>query len=143
MEKTTALMVAAGLGTRTHGPSSNLGRRGGARVDLKVLQLLLDSGIDINAQNEHGQTALHGAAFAAAHEAVQFLIDRGARIDLRDSLNRRPLEVAHDNNRVEYRQSLQNHDPADVVKTIALLEKLTAGDTSRSASSAARSSLAR
>lgn len=126
MENTTPLMVAAGLGIKTRGPSFNLGRRGSADVEVDVLTMLLDWGIDVNAVNEHGQTALHGAAFAAAHAAVQFLVDRGARTDIRDSLDRRPLEVANDNTRVEYRPALQNHDPANVQKTIALLEKLTA-----------------
>ncbi|MGE4054593.1 MAG: ankyrin repeat domain-containing protein [Vicinamibacterales bacterium] len=124
MEQTTPLMVAAGLGTRTRGPSSGLGRREGTDVN-EVVKLLLEWGNDINAANEHGQTALHGAAFAVAHRTVQFLVDNGARTDLVDVMGRRPLEVAKDSLRVEYRPSLQNHDPADVEQTIALLEQLT------------------
>jgi ankyrin repeat protein len=123
MENTTPLMVAAGLGTKSRGPSGGLGRKG--NVNIEALKKLLEWGNDINAANEHGQTALHAAAFAAAHEAVQFLVDHGARTDLKDSMGRTPLDVANDNLRVEYRPSLQNHDPADVDRTIALLQKLT------------------
>lgn len=123
MEQTTPLMVAAGLGTRSRGPSGGLPRRGNFNLD--ALDLLLKWGNDINAQNVNGQTALHAAAFAAAHQAVQFLADHGARLDLRDSMGRTPLDVANDNLRVEYRPSLQNHEPEDVEKTIALLKNLT------------------
>src|SRR5262249_33472880 len=113
----------AGLGTKSRGPSGSLGRKGS--FNLEALQKLLDWGNDINAVNEHGQTALHAAAFAAAHQAVQFLVDHGARTDLKDAIGRTPLDVAKDNLRVEYRPSLQNHDPADIDKTIALLQKLS------------------
>lgn len=123
MEETTPLMVAAGLGIKTRGPTGGLGRR--ADWDVEALDLLLEWGNDINAVNVHGQTALHAAAFAAAHPAVQFLVDHGARTDLKDSMGRTPLDVAHDNLRVEYRPSLQNHKPEDVQATIDLLEKLS------------------
>ena len=123
MEDTTPLMVAAGLGTKSRGPSGGLGRR--ANWDVEALKLLLEWGNGVNAVNAHGQTALHAAAFAAAHPAVQFLFDHGARTDLQDEMGRTPLDVAHDNLRVEYRPALQNHKPEDVQATIDLLEKLS------------------
>ncbi|MEQ1895962.1 MAG: ankyrin repeat domain-containing protein [Vicinamibacterales bacterium] len=129
MEQATPLMVAAGLGTRSRGPSGGLPRRG--NVNLEALDLLLTWGNDINAQNANGQTALHAAAFAAAHQAVQFLVDHGARMDLRDSMGRTPLDVANDNLRVEFRPSLQNHEPEDVDKTILLLTKLSGEPAAR------------
>ena len=129
MEQTTPLMVAAGLGTRSRGPSGGLPRRG--NVNIEALDLLLKWGNDINAVNANGQTALHAAAFAAAHQAVQFLVDRVARMDFRDSMGRTPLDVANDNLRVEFRPSLQNHEPEDVEKTIALLTKLSGEPAAR------------
>jgi len=123
MEDTTPLMVAAGLGIKSRGPSGGFGRR--ADWDVEALRLLLDWGNDINAVNIHGQTALHGAAFAAAKPAVQFLKERGARLDLKDSMGRTPLTVAHDNLRVEYRPALQNHTPEDIKATIDYLESLS------------------
>src|SRR5205085_2642746 len=62
IENTTPLMVAAGLGSRTRGPSGYIGgpnwatsRRGSANVNGEVLKLLLDWGNDINAANDYGQ----------------------------------------------------------------------------------------
>ena len=123
MEDTTPLMVAAGLGIKSRGPSGGLGRRADWNVD--ALRLLLELGNDVNAVNVHGQTALHAAAFAAAHPAVQFLFDHGARTDLKDEMGRTPLDVAHDNLRVEYRPALQRHKPEDIQATIDLLETLS------------------
>ena len=40
-------------------------------------------------------------------------------------VGRTPLDVATDNLRVEYRPSLQNHEPEDIDKTIALLTQLS------------------
>ena len=129
MENTTPLMVAAGLGYSTRGPSGGLGRRGRVNAEgVEALKLLLEWGGDVNAVNDHGQTALHGAAFAAAHVAVQFLVDNGARTDLKDAIGRRPLEVADDNTKDEYRPSLQNHNPIDIDRTWSLLRQLT-GET--------------
>ena len=126
MENTTPLMVAAGLGYSTRGPSGGLGRRGRVNTQgVEALKLLLEWGSDVKAVNDHGQTALHGAAFAAAHSAVQFLVDNGARTDLKDAMGRRPLEIAEDNTKDEYRPSLQNHQPADIERTVTLLRQLT------------------
>ena len=41
-----------------------------------------------------GWTALHGAAVRGADSIVQFLVDQGARLDVRDKAGQRPLEVA-------------------------------------------------
>lgn len=123
MEGTTPLMVAAGLGTPSRGPSGGLGRR--ARWDVDVLKQLVEWGNDVNAANQHGQTPLHAAAFIAAPPAIQYLVEQGARLDAKDSMGRTPLDVAKDNLRVEYRPALQNHNPADVTATIELLTKLS------------------
>ena len=68
MENTTPLMVAAGLGYGLRGPSAGLG---GRRIDIQenviaVLTQLLEWGSDVNALNDHGQSAIHGAAASAA-----------------------------------------------------------------------------
>ena len=126
MEHTTPMMVAAGLGYSTRGPSGGLGRRGRVNAEgVEAIKLLLTWGNDINAVNDHGQTALHAAAFAASPAAVELLVDNGARLDLKDAMGRRPLEVADDNRKDEYRPGLQNHDPADIEATWTLLGRLT------------------
>lgn len=48
------------------------------------MKLLLDKGGDVKAANDHGLTALHGAAFKGANKVVQLLVDRGADLAAQD-----------------------------------------------------------
>ena len=49
-----------------------------------ILQLLIDKGAVVNDANDHGITALHGAAHKGANRAVQLLVDRGADLAAKD-----------------------------------------------------------
>ena len=125
LENTTALMVAAGLGYATRGPTARLG---GRREDteeavLAVLEQLLAWGHDVNAVNDNGQTALHGAVAAADPAVARFLAKRGAGLDQQDSIGRTPLVMAQEHTTDKYRTS-QALIPADVEKTYALLRDL-------------------
>ncbi|MCY4025134.1 MAG: ankyrin repeat domain-containing protein [Acidobacteria bacterium] len=127
MENTTALMVAAGLGYATRGPTTRLG---GRREDtepavLAVLEQLVAWGHDVNAVNDNGQTALHGAVAAADPAVVQFLADRGARLDQQDAIGRTPLVMAEEHTTDKYRTN-QALNTADVETTYALLRGLEA-----------------
>ena len=51
-------------------------------------------GADINAANETGQTALHLAVTVRSEAFIRFLIERGARLDIKDKQGRTPLDVA-------------------------------------------------
>ena len=46
--------------------------------------MLLDLGLDPNAQADTGRTALHGAAHKGRTAVVQLLVDHGAKLDVRD-----------------------------------------------------------
>jgi len=75
----TALQVAAGIGwvegiTYEWSPAST----------LEAVKMLLDLGLDPNAQADTGRTALHGAAHKGRPDVVQVLVDHGARLDVRD-----------------------------------------------------------
>ena len=75
----TPLQVAAGIGwvegiTYEWSPAST----------FEAVKMLLDLGLDPNAQADTGRTALHGAAHKGRPEVVQLLVDRGARLDIRD-----------------------------------------------------------
>jgi ankyrin repeat protein len=75
---TTPLMAAAGVGIWAVGESP------GTNDDaLAAVKLALDLGGDVNAVNEFGYTALHGAAHRGASEIVRLLADRGARLDVK------------------------------------------------------------
>ena len=61
------------------------------------MQLLLDLGADINAVDNNGDTAMHGAAYGNFPTIVQLLADRGANADIwkrPDKQGRTPLFIA-------------------------------------------------
>lgn len=68
---TTALMAAAGVGTRSPGEDA-----GTEEEVLEAVQAALDLGADINAYDELGETAIHGAAYKNAPRVVEFLAAR-------------------------------------------------------------------
>ena len=49
--------------------------------DLTAIERLLDSGADVDAREEHGQTALMNAARDGRTDVVRLLAARGARLD--------------------------------------------------------------
>ena len=46
------------------------------------MQVALDLGDDINAVDNHGETAMHGAAYKNLPKAVTLLAEKGARIEV-------------------------------------------------------------
>src|SRR5579862_3503199 len=56
-------------------------RAAAARGDHIALERLLDAGVDVNARDEQGYTALMRAAYAGSLESVRLLLDRGASIN--------------------------------------------------------------
>ncbi len=140
IENTTALMVAAGLGYATRGPTARLGgrREDSEQAVLAVLEQLVAWGHDVNAVNDNGQTALHGAVAAADPAVVRFLADSGAGLDQQDTIGRTPLVMAQEHTTDKYRTS-QALIPADVEKTYALLLDLEGGARASSGSGAQES----
>jgi ankyrin repeat protein len=61
---------------------------------LEAARLCLEAGADANAVNDAGQTALHFAVTGRDDGFIRFLIEHGARPDLKDRQGRTPLEVA-------------------------------------------------
>lgn len=61
-----------------------------AHQQPKLLNLLLDAGIDINTVNKEGYTALHVAVVAQNHAAIQVLIQTGANINAQSSKKNNP-----------------------------------------------------
>ena len=71
------------------------------RNDTAMIELLLDSGAEINATNRTTNfSALHHAVEANAIDALKLLIAKGADLELRNSDGQTPLEFAAANNRV-------------------------------------------
>jgi ankyrin repeat protein len=92
VDNSTPLMAAAGLGTAA--PDEEAGTEAEAG---EAVQLLLDLGADVNAVDNNGDTAMHGAAYGNFPTIVQLLADRGADPDVWKQPNkqgRTPLFIA-------------------------------------------------
>ncbi len=61
---------------------------------LAVTRLLVELGSDVNSAGEHKWTALHGAAYKGVDSVVQFLVEKGARMDVFDEYGQTPLSIA-------------------------------------------------
>ena len=89
---TTPLMAAAGVDTVKSNwndyPEEDEKRA------LEAVQAAIESGASINAANEYGLTALHGASFIGAESIIQFLVEKDARLDAKDQYGQTPLSVA-------------------------------------------------
>ena len=70
---TTPLMAAAGLGT-----TEPLEEAGEEPEALEATKILLDLGANVNAVDNDGSTAMHGAAYGAYSTVVTLLAERGA-----------------------------------------------------------------
>ena len=84
----TPLMAAAGVGrvlaeTRVTNEHS-----------LEAARLAVELGNDANAISSAGDTALHGAAHIRADALVQFLVDSGARVNVKNKRGETPLMIA-------------------------------------------------
>ena len=90
---TTPLMVAAGLYSDT-GNYHRFVQRGWADQVLKATRMCIDLGNDVNAVNDVGDTALHGAAYRGALDVAQLLVKHGAKLDALDTRGLTPLSVA-------------------------------------------------
>ena len=75
----TALQVAAGIGW-----VEGITYEWSPEQTLEAVKLLLDLGLDPNAQADTGRVALHGAAHKGATAVVQVLVDHGAKLNIRD-----------------------------------------------------------
>jgi ankyrin repeat protein len=86
---TTALMLAAGVGGQDPGISWVT-----EAESLEAVTLALELGGDVNAVDASGETALHGAAYRGSNAVVRFLVDRGARLNVKNARGWTPLTIA-------------------------------------------------
>jgi ankyrin repeat protein/mono/diheme cytochrome c family protein len=110
---TTALMAAAGVGIWA--PGENPGTHEEA---LAAVKLALDvGGGKVNDVDQDGETALHGAVYrGGAIPVIQFLIDKGATLDVKNKKGWTPVVVADG---VEYTPAVLKRYP----EAAALLRK--------------------
>jgi uncharacterized protein len=93
--KSTALMFAAGLGWRDGSPAAPSYDQGTVEEAIQAITMLLERGLDLNAANDNGDTALHLAVTnRGAPEIVRFLIARGANLKAQNKRGQTPLAAA-------------------------------------------------
>jgi uncharacterized protein len=133
----TALMLAASEGSsnsrgiffRERNPEQD-------RKQLGAVKLALELGVDINATDKWGQTAMHFAAYQSMDPIIQFLAEKGARVDEKDQFGMTPLSIAEG---IIPEGSYESEEEARKVprhrnKTTAeLLRKLGASETTEQA----------
>ena len=69
----------------------------GAAPEPKVLEavtLLIEHGVDVNAFNANGQTILHNAAQRGHNSVIEYVAQKGAKLDRRDKQGRTALDLA-------------------------------------------------
>ncbi|MEQ1898993.1 MAG: ankyrin repeat domain-containing protein [Vicinamibacterales bacterium] len=85
----TPLMLAAGVSL------SNPGEDAGNETEtLATVKFLLELGESIQAKNKNGETALHGASYRGFVPVTQLLLDKGAELQVANTLGWTPLVVA-------------------------------------------------
>jgi ankyrin repeat protein len=85
-QRSTPLLAAAGVGVGAPEEAP------GTEPDvLEAVKLLVKLGADVNAVDESGETAMHGAAYRNHPKVVQLLANKGARIDVWNKKNKMGL----------------------------------------------------
>lgn len=109
---TTALMAAAGVNWVTNQTFTE-----DTAAQIEAIRLCLEKGADINAANSMGLTPVFGAANRGADTVLEFLVEHGARLNVKDKEGRTPMVWAEG-------VFLATNAPERKPSTIALIEKL-------------------
>jgi ankyrin repeat protein len=112
---TTPLMAAAGVNwvydqTFDEGPAAR----------LEAVKLCFDLGNDVNAINSMGVTALMGAANRGSDDIISFLVEKGAKLEVKDKEGRTALTWAEG-------VFLATHPAKPKPSSIALIKSLMGG----------------
>ncbi len=98
---TSPLMAAAGVGwkvaaytRRDNATPGSIPPPADDDRTLEAVKLALELGGDVNAANDAGDTALHGAANGGYAEVIQLLAEKGAKLDVQNRAGRTPLDMA-------------------------------------------------
>jgi ankyrin repeat protein len=86
---TTALMAAAGVDWVVDQTWDD-----GAAARLEAVKMCFDLGMSVNDVNSMGITAVMGAANRGSNDIIEFLVSKGAKLDVKDKEGRTPLTWA-------------------------------------------------
>jgi len=109
---TTALMAAAGVNWVVDQTYDE-----GSGPLLEAVKLCYELGMDVNAENSMGLTALMGAANRGSDNIIEFLVSKGARLDTKDKVGRTAYNWSEG-------IFLATHAPVPRPTSMALIQKL-------------------
>ena len=90
----TPLMMASGLGA-PRGGDEEVTEAGDRADPLDLAKAFVEAGAEVNAVHDtSGNTALHYAAQRGADRIVEFLLAKGAKLDVKNKQGRTALEIA-------------------------------------------------
>ncbi len=112
-EGTTPLMAAAGVNWVYSQTFDE-----GAAARLEAVKLCHELGNDVNAVNSMGLTALMGAANRGSDDIIRFLVEKGAKLDVKDKEGRTAMAWAEG-------VFLATHPARPKPSSIALINSLT------------------
>jgi ankyrin repeat protein len=121
VDHVTPLLAASGVGVLGNGDET----AGTEEEAIEAVQLLLDLGADINAVDDQGKSAMHGAAFKSWTKLVQFLADHGADVHVWNRKNSRgwtPLMIAQGYRPGNFRPSAETIEAVQRVMRAAGVE---------------------
>jgi len=81
--------------------------------DEPMVELLLESGANVNEKSDHDSTALHFAAMWGHLEVVQLLLDHKADVNVKNSLGATPLANAKETKSDEVVALLKQHGASE------------------------------
>lgn len=87
------------------------------KLDLNFLKSLIDSGVDINTKDEHGQTMLHACVRDWHSDVILFAMNNNACVNAQDDFGRSPLHLAAALNAVDATKVLLRHGADPNIET--------------------------
>ena len=93
MDGATALMAAISARRRAE-PGVTPDPIDDERITLEAIRVGIDAGVDVNAANKDGNTAVHLAVQRRLNTVVQFLADKGATLTVKNKRGQTPLAMA-------------------------------------------------
>uniref|UniRef100_A0A0K2TKJ7 Transient receptor potential cation channel subfamily A member 1 homolog [Aplysia californica] n=1 Tax=Lepeophtheirus salmonis TaxID=72036 RepID=A0A0K2TKJ7_LEPSM len=76
---------------------------------IKIVELLLEYGANVNSKNKHSVSVLHCAARTGQIESVELLVEHSAEVNVVNSLIQTPVYIAASNNNVKVIEYLVNN----------------------------------
>jgi ankyrin repeat protein len=125
VENCTPLLAAAGVGALDNGHEA----AGTEDEALEAVRTLLQLGANVNAVDDNGETAMHGAAYQSRPKLVRLFAERGADINVWNRENKdgwTPLMIAQGHRPGNFRPAPDTNAAIETIMRAAGVEPPTA-----------------